>query len=381
MTDATHTRARTRTMDAQTLDPPRRILFSWTITAYLRTRPPRAVVRVRRFDATMGAVLAACGRARVSSVLANDGDDDGDDDDWWMIGVRDVARAFINAYYDTATTREDDDDDDDAAHARAHADDFYDEFWRSSAWEYGRRASMMRERHATSRTLLDVVDALRDEPLVVVNVVDGGRVVDVITRFDIVEFLHRHVKILGDITTALVSRLFRAKNVLRAPARASALACVRDMVREDVSAIALTDDDGGKSVRIFPSMTCVELSLQRRWRVYARARRWNSCRARGRARRISPTRMSRRLPTNVVVRRRVSPRLLRTPTSSSSLLAQSVRRLVKFWRSCMSIKCIACTCCRNVSRGTETSAQTCSRPPTSFARSRFRFASRRRRRG
>ena len=246
MTDATHTRARTRTMDAQTLDPPRRILFSWTITAYLRTRPPRAVVRVRRSDATMGAVLAACGRARVSSVLANDGDDDGDDDDWWMIGVRDVARAFINAYYDTATTREDDDDDDDAAHARAHADDFYDEFWRSSAWEYGRRASVMRERHATSRTLLDVVDALRDEPLVVVNVVDGGRVVDVITRFDIVEFLHRHVKILGDITTALVSRLFRAKNVLRAPARASALACVRDMVREDVSAIALTDDDGGE---------------------------------------------------------------------------------------------------------------------------------------
>jgi len=248
MTDATHTRARTRTMDAQTLDPPRRILFSWTITAYLRTRPPRAVVRVRRFDATMGAVLAACGRARVSSVLANDGDDDGDDDDWWMIGVRDVTRAFINAYYDTATTREDDDDDDDddAAHARAHADDFYDEFWRSSAWEYGRRASVMRERHATSRTLLDVVDALRDEPLVVVNVVDGGRVVDVITRFDIVEFLHRHVKILGDITTALVSRLFRAKNVLRAPARASALACVRDMVREDVSAIALTDDDGGE---------------------------------------------------------------------------------------------------------------------------------------
>jgi hypothetical protein len=234
-------------MDAQTLDPPRRILFSWTITAYLRTRPPRAVVRVRRSDATMGAVLAACGRARVSSVLANDGDDDGDDDDWWMIGVRDVTRAFINAYYDTATTREDDDDDDDdAAHARAHADDFYDEFWRSSAWEYGRRASVMRERHATSRTLLDVVDALRDEPLVVVNVVDGGRVVDVITRFDIVEFLHRHVKILGDITTALVSRLFRAKNVLRAPARASALACVRDMVREDVSAIALTDDDGGE---------------------------------------------------------------------------------------------------------------------------------------
>ena len=77
------------------------------------------------------------------------------------------------------------------------------------------------------------------------NVVDGGRV-DVITRFDIVEFLHRHVKILGDITTALVSRLFRAKNVLRAPARSSALACVRDMVREDVSAIALTDDDGGE---------------------------------------------------------------------------------------------------------------------------------------
>ena len=245
MTDATHTRARTRTMDAQTLDPPRRILFSWTITAYLRTRPPRAVVRVRRSDATVGAVLAACGRARVSSVLAND-TPDGDDDDWWMIGVRDVARAFINAYYDTATTREDDDDDDDdAAHARARADDFYDEFWRSSAWEYGRRAIVMRERHATSRTLLDVVDALRDEPLVVVNVVDGGRV-DVITRFDIVEFLHRYVKILGDITTALVSRLFRAKNVLRAPARASALACVRDMVREDVSAIALTDDDGGE---------------------------------------------------------------------------------------------------------------------------------------
>ena len=231
-------------MDAQTLDPPRRILFSWTITAYLRTRPPRAVVRVRRSDATVGAVLAACGRARVSSVLAND-TPDGDDDDWWMIGVRDVARAFINAYYeDTATTREDDDDDD--AAARARADDFYDEFWRSSAWEYGRRAIVMRERrHATSRTLLDVVDALRDEPLVVVNVVDGGRV-DVITRFDIVEFLHRHVKILGDITTALVSRLFRAKNVLRAPARSSALACVRDMVREDVSAIALTDDDGGE---------------------------------------------------------------------------------------------------------------------------------------
>ena len=97
-------------MDAQTLDPPRRILFSWTITAYLRTRPPRAVVRVRRSDATVGAVLAACGRARVSSVLAND-TPDGDDDDWWMIRVRDVARAFINAYYeDTATTREDDDE-------------------------------------------------------------------------------------------------------------------------------------------------------------------------------------------------------------------------------------------------------------------------------
>ena len=203
---------------------------------------------MRRSDATVGAVLAACGRARVSSVLAND-TPDGDDDDWWMIGVRDVARAFINAYYeDTATTREDDDDDDAAARARARAraDDFYDEFWRSSAWEYGRRAIVMRERrHTTSRTLLDVVDALRDEPLVVVNVVDGGRV-DVITRFDIVEFLHRHVKILGDITTALVSRLFRAKNVLRAPARSSALACVRDMVREDVSAIALTDDDGGE---------------------------------------------------------------------------------------------------------------------------------------
>ena len=203
---------------------------------------------MRRSDATVGAVLAACGRARVSSVLAND-TPDGDDDDWWMIGVRDVARAFINAYYeDTATTREDDDDDDAAARARARAraDDFYDEFWRSSAWEYGGRAIVMRERrHTTSRTLLDVVDALRDEPLVVVNVVDGGRV-DVITRFDIVEFLHRHVKILGDITTALVSRLFRAKNVLRAPARSSALACVRDMVREDVSAIALTDDDGGE---------------------------------------------------------------------------------------------------------------------------------------
>ena len=209
---------------------------------------------MRRSDATVGAVLAACGRARVSSVLANDTPDGDDDDDWWMIGVRDVARAFINAYYDTTatTTTTDDDDDDDAddaararARARARADDFYDEFWRSSAWEYGRRAIVMRERHATSRTLLDVVDALRDEPLVVVNVVDGGRV-DVITRFDIVEFLHRHVKILGDITTALVSRLFRAKNVLRAPARASALACVRDMVREDVSAIALTDDDGGE---------------------------------------------------------------------------------------------------------------------------------------
>ena len=225
-------------MDAQTLDPPRRILFSWTVDAYVHTRPPRAMIRVDRADASVSEVLARCARARVSAVLANDGD--GDDDDWWMIGVRDIARAFINAYYDRDDDVDDDDDDDAGASTAAHAaSDFYDAFWRSSAWAFGRQARTMRARGAT---LLDVVDALREEPLVVV--VDD--VADVVTRFDIVEFLHRHAKILGSITTARVSRLFPAKNVLRAPARASALTCVRDMVRDDVSAIALTDDDGGE---------------------------------------------------------------------------------------------------------------------------------------
>ena len=214
-------------MDAQTLDPPRRILFSWTVDAYVHTRPPRAMIRVDRADASVSEVLARCARARVSAVLANMNDDDDDDDDdgasWWMIGVRDVARAFVRAL----DARKSDDD------------TFYDAFWRSSAWAFGRQARTMRARGAT---LLDVVDALREEPLVVV--VDD--VADVVTRFDIVEFLHRHAKILGSITTARVSRLFPAKNVLRAPARASALTCVRDMVRDDVSAIALTDDDGGE---------------------------------------------------------------------------------------------------------------------------------------
>jgi len=227
-TDARTSRARA-TMDASSVDQARRILFSHTIKAYEHARCPRGLAQSSRPKATVGEILRLCRTHEVSAALVRG---DGDASDTRRVSVRDIGRAFVRANEETT---ENDVMDCDA-------------FWRANVVdELGLGQNVPRCRANETTTLLDVVTVLRDASCVVV-VNDDDDVMDVITRFDIVEFLNRQSEILGEIADRVVSRLFPAKSVPRCPADANALYCLREMSRQNISAIALTDERAGGEI-------------------------------------------------------------------------------------------------------------------------------------